>query len=175
MTTVNDKLGYIASSTEQQTEIHNGNMFGLDKEGTIPASSSIVLLGKVGAKEIHFHSITGQFAKGGIRISLFEAPTTTLNGTPVSGKNFNRNYSDAHTIQIFNAPTVTDNGTPLPSIFHPLTGVGVNILNANLSIGGGRVLKRNTDYLIKIENTDSSTVAYGINLLWSESTVSTIL
>lgn len=171
MTTINDKLGYIATTNEQQTEIHNGHMYEIDADGSIPALSSLLFLGKVGDKEVHFHTIAGQFAKGGIRISLFEAPVISNNGTTRLGTNLNRNYKDNHTLQVFSSPTVTSNGYELPSVFFPLTGLGVNVLSASISLAGGRILKRNTDYLIKIENTDNSAVKYGVNFIWSESDV----
>lgn len=172
-TTINDKLGYLATTTEMLSEIHNGKAFSISLDGSIGVASSILMLGRVGDKEIHFHNINGTFGKGNIRITLFEDPTITAEGTPITATNMNRAFTDTHTMSVFTAPTVTDNGLDIGSVFFPITGGGAHTAGATGGIAGGRVLKRNTDYIMKIENTDNAEVSFGTSLIWVESNVLT--
>jgi len=168
-TTTKDKLGLLGTTTELNTAIHEGKAYSLDKDGTIALESSISLLGRVSDKEIHFHSFGGNFQKGKIRISLYEAPTITADGTPITAQtNLNRNFADTSNMLLFDTPTVSDNGLKISGTFVPITGSGANTESSSPSVAGGRVLKKNTDYLIVVENLDNASCAYGINFIWAE-------
>lgn len=168
-TSNSDKLGYQPTTSELNTSIHNGFCFSYDADGVIPKNSSIMLLGKTGNKEVHFHSFGGLFEKGDVRITLYEAPTVTANGTPVFGANMNFTYQDDHELLIFSAPTITNNGVKKASVFAPISGGGANVHPSTLGIAGGRVLTKNTDYLIVVTNLDTNAAcAYGVNFIWSE-------
>ena len=172
-TTTNDRLGYLATTDELTNEIHNGRAYAISSDGTIAAGQSMIILGKVGNREVHFHNINGEFSQGNIRITLFEAPTITSNGTPILGTNMNRTFSDTHTMSVFMTPTITANGLKIGSIFFPLTGGGAHIAGASGGIASDRVLKKNTNYIIRIENVDNATVSLGANFIWSESNTTT--
>ena len=171
-TTINDKLGYIATTDELQSSIHNGIAYGFSGDGTINASSSLSFLGRTGNKDVHFHFFGGNFSKGDIRLSLYEAPTVTNDGTEItSATNLNRNFDDDNSLTIYQAPTVTDNGLKISGAYSPIAGGGAHTNPADTEIAGGRVLKRNTDYLIVIQNVDTASVDYGMNFVWTEHTV----
>jgi len=168
-TTTKDKLGLLGTTTELNTALHDGKAYSFSQDGTIPQESSIILLGRVADKEIHFHSFAGKFQKGDIRISLYEAPTIIADGTPITThSNLNRNFSDDSTMFLYDTPTVTDNGIKIGGTFEPLTGGGANTQSSAPSVSGNRVLKKNTDYLFVIENLDNASCSYGINYIWSE-------
>jgi hypothetical protein len=168
-TTIRDKLGLIGITSKLNTAIHDGKAFSIDVDGTIPLSSSISLLGRVQSKEVHFHILEGAFQKGDIRISLYETPTLTTDGTPLTTfRNMNRNFSDTGDMLLFGTPTFSSSGLKVSSSFSPLTGGGANTQPSSTGIAGGRVLKKNTDYLIVIENLDNSACSYGIHFIWSE-------
>ena len=174
-TTNNDKLGLLGTVTELNNAIHDGKAYSFDVDGTLLLTSSMTLMGRVVDKEVHFHELEGEFQKGAIRITLYEAPTTTADGTLITAhRNMNRNYSDASNMLLYSEPTVTDTGSKVASAYAPLTGGGANTQPSQRAIAGGRVLKKNTDYLIVIENLDNADCTYGIDYIWSEHDESTI-
>jgi hypothetical protein len=164
-----DEVGALISTDEISSSIHLGFAFGIDDSGTLAAQTSLILLGVVGEKEVHFNQIDGNFSQGNIRVSLFEAPTTTANGTPLTPYALNRANVKANTLQVFSAPIVTSNGTAIGSKFLPLSGGGANTQPVGGSIANSRVLKRNTKYLMMIQNTDmNSSAIFGVNIVWTE-------
>lgn len=166
-----DPSGGVAVNDELQNAIHSGNAYGLDADGTIAATSSLYFLGITGAKQIHFDVISADFQKGGVRLWLYEAPTVTANGTAQTTANLNFASANVSTMSVFLSPTITANGTKKSSKFFPLTGVGVNVAPRSGDIAGGRILKPNTKYLFRLENTDSSTCSFGANFVWHDSDV----
>lgn len=166
---VADKTGSMATVNELQNAIHDGNAYSFDMDGTINASSSVYMLGITGDKQIHFDLFSASFAKGGIRLWLYEAPVTTANGVAQTSVNMNFASIKNSTMQLFSSPTITSNGTKKATEFFHLTGVGANVLSASGEIAGGRVLKQNTKYLFRIENTDTSSCQYGVNFEWHDS------
>lgn len=166
--TATDATGGIYVNNEMQHAIHSGNAYSFDYDGTLGATSSLYFMGVTGAKQIHFDSIHADFQKGGVRLWLYEAPTTTADGTAQTGVNMNFASIKTSTLSLFAAPTVTSNGIKKISHFFPLTGVGVNVAPQTGDVAGGRVLKQNTKYLFRIENTDSSACTFGINFIWHD-------
>lgn len=166
--TATDGTGGIYVANELQHATHKGNAYGFDVDGTVGATSSLYFLGITGAKQIHFDHIHGDFQKGGIRIWLYEAPTTTANGTPESPINLNFSSSNISQLSLYSAPTITSNGTKKATHYFPLTGSGANISPASDVVAGGRVLKPNTKYLFRIENLDNATCTFGVNFIWHD-------
>lgn len=82
-------------------------------------------------------------------IELFEAPTTTVNGTDATVVNNNRNSLNTSELLMYHAPTVTADGLQL----------GATMITGSGSAGGSSefseiewILKPSTNYLIKITN-----------------------
>lgn len=163
-----DTTGGIYVNNELQHAIHDGNAFSFDYDGTVPGNSSIYFMGITGDEQVHFDRISGDFEKGGIRLWLYEAPTTTANGIEQTIVNMNFASSNIGTMTLYSSPTITDNGTKKASIFIPVTGVGVNISPASAAIASGRVLNTNTKYLFRIENTELTNCDFGINFTWHD-------
>ena len=172
-TSISDKLGYLATSNELQTAIHNGIAYGTDWDGTINGENSLKFLGKITTKDVHFHVLEGSFEKGDIRISLYENPTITADGTAVTTiANLNRNFSDDNTVSMYLTPTATGNGTKIGGSYVPISGLGSGVQSSKAGVAGGRVLKKNTNYLIVIENLDTFAVKGGLTFIWDEHIIS---
>lgn len=158
--------------TENQRAVHDGEEFSVDADGTLARATSLKLLGITGSKQIHFDEFMGKFSQGNIRITLYEAPTITTNGTqvPVVCSNFEKNA--VAQLAVYSAPTTTANGTFKAKVNLPLTGGGANTSGAEGGIAGGRILKRNTAYLFIVENLDANIdTVYGLNFNWHESDI----
>jgi len=164
-----DPTGSLSTVTEPQNAVHSGDAYSFDLDGSVPATSSLYLMGATGSKQIHFDLFLANLQKGGIRLWLYEAPTTTANGTAQTPINMNFNSTKTSTLSLFLSPTITANGTKKVSEFFPLTGTGVNVSPATGEIAGGRVLKPNTKYLFRIENIDNSSCLFGIVFEWHDS------
>jgi hypothetical protein len=121
-----------------------------------------------GDKQIHFDAISAEFQKGGIRLWIYESPTTTANGTSQTSVNMNFASLKNSTLSLYLSPTITSNGTKKLAKLFPLTGSGANTSPASGDIAGGRVLKANTKYLFRVENTDNSACVFGINFIWHD-------
>lgn len=97
---------------------------------------------------------------------LYEAPTTTANGTLDGTRNRNRNYTDDNTTLVYENPTVTATGTLLAKV----------ILGSGKATGGGArdneefVLKQNTKYLLRIVEPNVAATNINWNLDWYEHT-----
>lgn len=168
MANATDPTGGIYTNTELQNAIHEGNAFSFDYDGTINGASSVYFMGITGDKQIHFDRVSGDFQKGGVRLWLYEAPTTTANGTAQAPVNLNFASTNAATMALYSAPTITDNGAKKTSRYFPITGFGLNISPANGDIALGRVLKTNTKYLFRVENTELTACTFGINFTWHD-------
>lgn len=163
-----DLTGGIYVNDESQHAIHSGDSYSFDYDGTLAGSTSLYFMGITGDKQVHFDEISGNFQKGGIRLWLYETPATTANGTAQTPANMNFASTNTTTLSLYSAPTITDNGTKKLSRYFPLTGVGVNVIPQSGSIAGGRVLKANTKYLFRVENTDLTSCSFGINFVWHD-------
>jgi len=158
--------------TELQRAIHDGRAFSLEADGQLTAvTPTLDFLGVTGDKQIHFDSLGGLFSQGGVRISLYEAPTVSANGTPVTPTNMNFASTNTSSMAIYSGPTITDPGTRKVSPYFPATGVGVNVSPANASVANGRVLKANTQYLFRVTDEAAVTIGYGVTFIYHESDV----
>jgi len=166
-----DATGALSVNDELKIAIHSGDAYSFDLDGTIAATSSIFMLGITGDKQIHFDVMSGNFQKGGIRVWLYEAPTTTANGTAQTPVNMDFVSIKTSTLSVFMTPTITGTsyGVKKSSKYFPLTGGGANVSPAQGDIAGGRILKPNTKYLFRVENIDNSECIFGINFIWHDS------
>lgn len=168
-----DNYPAITVLSEFQRAIHDGGAYGLSQHGSIGAAPGAVqFLGIVGDKEIHFDSFAVALQKGGVHIHLYEAPTITANGTPVTPISKNRARLVPATLQTFTAPSLSAKGTLLFDTLPPLTGVGVNVSSTDGGITEGWILKKDTAYLFELLNTDTSACNFDIVFEWHESTIS---
>lgn len=164
-----DPTGGMYVIDELSNAAHEGTAFSVSQDGTIAIGASAVMLGRTTDKEVHFHGFDIFASDGNFTVHLYEAPTTTADGTPVSAVNRRRNSPKVSTMSVFGAPTVTDNGLTLEHAH--VFGTGSQGSHISGGIGGitaDWVLKANTDYLIGIENLSGAILSYTANFIWAE-------
>lgn len=167
---VADKSGGIRTNTELQSAVHDGVLFSYATHGAIAASTSLILLGRVGAKQVHFDGFDMDISQGPFLIEMFESPTITAVGTQQTPSRRNRANNTASTMLLYSGTTVSANGTLISDDLMLLAGQGVNILSGTATIDDGWVLKANTDYIIKLTNQAASETNYNANFAWHEPT-----
>jgi hypothetical protein len=96
----------------------------------------------------NFATISGSY-------TLYEAPTTSANGTAITPRNRDRNSSNTATTAIYSGPTVTGVGTLL--LVAPIVNAskGIDIFSSDDII----ILKANTKYLIRFVSTAGSNIS----------------
>lgn len=165
-----DKSGGIRTNSELQSAVHDGNMYSFTSHGTLSAGSSLILLGRVGSKQVHFDGFDMDVSQGAFLVEFFEAPTITTVGTLQTTSNRNRASTTTATMSLYAGTTVSANGTLLADDLLLLVGQGSNVLSGTATIDDGWVLKANTDYIIKMTNQAASTTSYNAKFAWHEAT-----
>jgi len=149
--------------------VHEGRAFMVSTTGVIDSEASINMLGRTGDKEVHFAGFQISASDGNLSVHMYESPTTTADGTPVTIVARNRASSIVPTHKVFSGPTVTGVGTILEHSHVYSTGSQ----GAHLSAGQGAlsedwVLKPNTDYLIEITNDGAGDLNFVAKFIWAE-------
>jgi hypothetical protein len=165
---VADKSGGIRVNNELQTAVHDGDLFSFSNNGTITAGSSIILLGKVGAKQVHFDGFVIDISQGAFLIEFFESPTVTSNGTAQTVSNRNRASLTTPTMALYSGTTVSADGTLIANDKLLSIGNGNNVISGSAGIDDSWVLKINTDYIIKLTNQAASTTSFNAKFVWHE-------
>jgi hypothetical protein len=146
-------------------EIHAGSHFTIRGWQDITAATTDFLV--ITPDTTKWMHIIWSFAtEAEFEFYLYEAPTTTADGTPITGYNNNRNSATAPTLMAYSAPTVTVVGT---NIWSGKTGAG------KLAGGESRneselVLKQNTKYLFRFLKIAAGTVWLDYDFKWYEHT-----
>lgn len=145
--------------------IHAGRTFQTSyksPEGSEVADDGTVeVLVKNTTIPVHFtFSATGG---GNLELSLFEAPTTTNDGSQLNVVGMNRQRSIAPTVTTFLSPTITADGDQL---FNGFDSRGVGLTTPEGREGSEWVLRRNTDYLIRITNRAGGARDIAVILQW---------
>lgn len=169
-----DLSGGLRVLSEIQSAVHDGLMFSYSIHDAVglAAGSSLLLLGRVGTKQVHFDGFHINVSQGDLLVEFFEAPTVTNAGTLQTSRRRNRSNTTTATMAIYANPTVSANGTLLDDDLLLLVGQGSNVLSGTASVEDGWVLKENTDYLIKITNNAASATTYNAKFAWHEATYS---
>lgn len=155
----------IAVSSDLQLARQIGQYYHLSGKSTLASSATAYFLAVIPAGvnvEVGVLSVT---ASGGpMDLTLYEAPTVSAAGTPMSPVNTNRNYSGSD-IAVSSNPTVSSAGTQLT----------YNLLDATNKVGGvgisgfsGFCLRDSESYLFKIVNNSSQTETVGFTFEWIE-------
>lgn len=169
-----DPLLGFAVYSEKQRAIHKGESFGVSMYATGLANNGVVtMIGRVGAKQIHFDGMDIDLSSGGVLLELIEAPTVTVLGTLTSAHRKNRAIGTptSNTMLIYDGATITG-GSVVYSTKPPVISIGGNkVSSANASIADGWVLKQNTDYAIRITNQSGAAIDYSASFGWHESSI----
>lgn len=166
-----DPLGGISVYNEMQTSIHRGESFGFSAYGTLAIGASSTLIGRVTSKEVHFDGMSIDLANGGVLLEFIEAPTVSVLGTAQSARRKNRAIANTATMGVYSGATITG-GTLVFSSLPPLvSGQGNSKIESSTAIEDGWVLKRNTDYAIRLTNQSGIATAWNASFGWHESNI----
>src|SRR5574341_909987 len=138
-----------------------GNMYLLNSVRSIGSTSTIYIQGKFGPNKL-FHTIERKHsfnAGGPFTIDLLEAPTLTDGTTEAFAVNMNRLSTKTHEARFFSNPTGVSGGTIIDTLYIPAAGTGANTTGTGVS-GAERILKRSTDYVIRITNAGAASTFY---------------
>lgn len=152
----------------EHAKIHSGQGYQL--------SGEIVALG-AGSSEyflidpsipIHwrYYSVLADGAP--IEVELFENPTTTDNGSPLTPLNRNRLSSNDSSASIYSGPTVTDDGGRLYLSRIVGTGTGANTTGELEELPVEWIIDSGNTYILKITNDDSNAVDLIYQFFWYE-------
>lgn len=168
-----DPLEGFAVYNEMQHSIHKGEAFGYSANGTLTNGASLVLLGRVGAKQAHFDGLDIDLSSGGVLVELIEAPTVSSAGTLLLARRKNRaiGTSASNTMIIYSGATITGGAVIFDSKPPLVSGQGNSVNSAKSSIEDGWILKQNTDYSIRITNQSGASVIYNTSFGWHESSI----
>lgn len=153
--------------------IFNGQMFSFWNRQSIASATTVnAIQAKTGAggKIIHtFGRNHAAEAGGPFVVSLIEAPATITDGTPLTTiANLDRRSTKMPQLQYFSLPTNVTGGTVIDEIFIP-TGSGPSATGVSGTEGIERILKPNTNYVIRVQNIGSQTATFQTNILTYES------
>lgn len=141
------------------------NLFSISSVQTAANGASLTFLGTIPSNVlVKFDPLQIASKDAPILVELFEAPTVTANGTPLSSIAVNRMSTETAQTLTFGAPTISSNGT---LIFASIIA-GSRQIGGSGSVGGAFHLKPNTSYLFKITNQSGVSSTVSANLVWEE-------
>lgn len=100
-------------------------------------------------------------------IQVYEATTTSADGTSVTSYNNNRNSVNTAGILVYHTPTVTGVGTQIKAV---VIGSGLLRESGEYRQEHELVLKQNTKYLIRVTNATASDNLFDYHFSWYEHT-----
>lgn len=152
-----DSTGSYISIDLEHHEIHEGEAYFYSNYHTVLASGSLNFVFLIGNKNIHYvYTINSDQA--GYYFSTYEGITSDDNGTLITPRNHNREYTDASTGTLRLNPTnIVTTGAIL--LRNGYAGTAVNPsqrTGGSISRSNEVILKKNTRYLLRITNMSSS-------------------
>lgn len=120
---------------------------------------------------IHILSRTMTFQSGGpFIVELIEAPTTITDGAPYLRKvNQDRRSGRTAELLCFTNPTGITGGNVIDDQFVNTSGSGSNAAGAAGAEGFERILRPNTNYILRVQNTGGNTATVHLDIIWYES------
>lgn len=162
-----DNHGNVRTIETEHDETHAGRSFDFSFRAQIAGAATLYLVGRVGAKPVHFQDFAIKAASSPLVVSLLEGPTVTELGTPQPSRPRNRIRSSASTLAIYTGATVTDDGVMLfeDEMLGNATGQ---------KIGGKEeypaewILRPSTDYAIKVTSGSEQAMNIAGHFFWYE-------
>lgn len=163
-TNIQNYEGFISTFDITHYKMHEGRHFFYKEvvAFTGGAADTKYFMFSVDSMEVHAKFLAN--ADQEYDIYIYEGPTVTDNGTPITTINNNRNSSNTPTLLAYANPTATA-GT---LIWHGKVGIG---RTGGVAIGLGYeiIAKSATKYLFKIVKVGSTTGWVDIDFFWYES------
>jgi hypothetical protein len=157
------KRAYAELSTSPDDLGKRGLVYLLDRFFTVPGTGSVHFGLATNGVEVEFQFYDITTISGIIQAELIEAPTVTLFGPQIIGRNLNRNFPDNQSVTLQAASGVSG-GTRIASE-----------LLGNDSKAGGVIaqtkihtLKPQTTYVMAFFNSTNQSTLTHLNLGWSE-------
>lgn len=152
--------------------IFNGNMFVMQHRFQVPAGGIAALQAKTGPNKIVHIFQRYMVADGGgpYSVSLIEDPVEIIDGTLITTvNNMNRRSTKVSEMQFFGNPPNFQGGIIIDEDLIPTGSTGGIRGAAAYSIGEiERILKENTNYIIRIRNNGTEAGQFQFNLLYYE-------
>ena len=148
-----DPLGYLTTIDIEHHKVHEGKHFFLKTWQDVGQGNTVYFMFRTPNTSTRIHARAHIAGEVEFTIGLYENPTLTADGTPVTMLNNDRNSANTPSLLAFSGPTVTDDGTPLR-----LTKIGSN-RDDTVSPGANYeiIAKQNEEYLFKITNDANTT------------------
>jgi hypothetical protein len=157
------KRAYAELSTEPNDLAKRGLVYLLDQFFTVPGTGSVHFGLATNGVEVEFQFYDITTTTGIIRAELIEAPTATLFGPAIVGRNLNRNFPDAQSVTLQAASGVSG-GVRIAS---ELIG-NANKAGGDVSQSKVHTLRNETTYVMAFHNTENQATLTHLNLGWSE-------
>ena len=157
------KRAFAELSTEPNDLAKRGLVYLLSQFFTVPATGSVHFGLATNGVEVEFQFYDIATVSGVIRAELIEAPTATLFGPEIVGRNLNRNYADDQSVTLQAASGVSG-GTVIAS---ELLG-NANKAGGQLAQAKVHTLRNATTYVMAFYNSENQSSLTHLNLGWSE-------
>ena len=158
-----EKRSFGEASREPDALAKAGRVFLLSEYIPVNSSSTVYLGLVTNGVTVRFHFFDIASSNAAVEAALLEAPTYTASASSVVGRNLNRDFSDAHTVDFESASNVSG-GTIIATEY---IGTAAKA-GGDLSVARIHTLKKNTKYLMRFENIGNQNTKVHINLGWSE-------
>lgn len=150
--------------------IHQGKGFQHSNIHSVTAGANIDhLIITPSDVDVHMRAWQVRVSSGPVTVNAYEDAVVSNNGTAEPSGNLNRQSVIANKCLIYHTPTITSVGNLLESNFISASGSG-----AHLTVGDDAtspiewLLKRNTKYIIRVNNGGGSTASVYVKLFWYE-------
>lgn len=154
------------TNTREHQAIHSGTLFSHNNSHSIANGASYDHLLITDSKDCHFRKVSVTATAAPIHAYVYEAPTTSANGSAASVINRNRQSVTANTALLYEGPTVSATGTEIDYLL--LAVAGKEGGGSQESFAEELVLNNATEYLIRVTNNSGSTATVAINFNWYE-------
>lgn len=149
--------------------IHQHQVFTVSaiSEGVVDDASVEVLIRVPSGYDCHI-DITGTASHDAFGY-IFDTPTVTADGTPLTPHNHSRNVPEgtpASVVSVFNAPTISDDGTEIFATYLP--GGQKNQATGGSAAGAGEWNLHAGDYLLRFTNKGGQAAIMSMTLWWYE-------
>ena len=157
------KRAYSELSTEPNDLAKRGLVYLLDQFFTVPASGSVQFGLETNGVTVQFQFYDISTTTGIIRAELIEAPTATLFGQEILGRNLNRNFANDQSVTLKAASGVSGG-----------VRVGSELIGGGAKAGGQiaqskvHTLKPFETYVMAFHNVENQPSLTHLNLGWSE-------
>lgn len=155
----------------EQHKAHSGDSYVVDHytaDGApLADDASLELWLSVGAG-CYPHLVWSSWAEGLAQVYIYEAPTVSAEGTPITPTQRNRNSANASAVTVKHTPTVTGTGTALRSGVNIGAGSGGQSEHERARGQQEMLLKPGTTYLLRL-TARANNIHAGLTLNWYES------